>query len=401
MLDRDKIAEILQEAAATNPLVAKSVFEISDRTAAMRDDQRYILKSLEDSPEKIEKFSGDGLNKLVCNNLEQDQQAIKLFNASLTPAHKWQVRNNRLPLIIQATINYFTGDDNVVHTLASGKLPININFDEYMNTLYPLNYSSNFWGNNDATLFSNAVLSVCWAINKTTINDFKHTSIAHVAASPFPTGFTERGCRYAYNFGGKTGLGFVHGGYAYGGARDEFAAELGLDKAWDNKKFKPQDCSSWIAEITNSPEAYSTLDQLYLYRKLTGQTVDTSKWSANLLAHFENTYSKAVELKDIEPGDIYITRSNVDQSNNYLGTGGHTGIVVGLLDSKDALVANYTRNMEKQLPLVPSFTLSKEIQSSMVHGAAGGGVAVYPLVDADPKVQTMFLRPKSSITAKM
>ncbi len=149
------------------------------------------------------------------------------------------------------------------------------------------------------------------------------------------------------------GLAYIHSGYAFGGFREE-------DRYAEGKLFGPEDCSSWLAKLTQCDVEFSTYDMFYTYREQTETNHDyvdpTWRGSSTATAMFE-TFSPVQVIdphQDIQPGQIIVFRKFTSEDHSGIGYSGHTGLVLGLTEDNQVLTLNYTRNM----PDVEGFGIS-------------------------------------------
>lgn len=148
----------------------------------------------------------------------------------------------------------------------------------------------------------------------------------------------------------------IHNGYAYGGQRLE-------GRYGDMKEFGPQDCSSFIQRLYGVPSAFSTLHQYHAYCEPSFFTLRTCPpYGLETIKNWQSTVSdgrKASAVRSflsnfqptsprkLEPGDLYTLRK-LPREKITIGTGGHTGIVIGRQgqgpDAK-VLIYDFNRNL--------------------------------------------------------
>lgn len=136
-------------------------------------------------------------------------------------------------------------------------------------------------------------------------------------------------------------LAFVHGGYAFGGQREDSSYfHLGPF----GKLLGPQDCSSWLSKIMDASEGLSTVD-FYAYH-------------INLLDHASPHYQQLQQFQpvavrsiyDVHPGMYVLTRRfNLDadpHKNATLGVSGHAWMVIDVEpDTNTMLTVEYGRDL--------------------------------------------------------
>lgn len=138
-------------------------------------------------------------------------------------------------------------------------------------------------------------------------------------------------CRFAYNDGEKIGFGYVHSGYSMGGYRFQ------TNFYPNGKKYGPQDCSSWIGELTGFRDPFATLHLMMAYR---GEENDIS---TKLKNHF-----RSVSFSQIQPGQLVLSRyynRNETPHCEGNGTGGHIGILHKDPEEDTISLLEYNRDM--------------------------------------------------------
>ena len=337
--------EIIKQAEEYSPLVKKAATYIRLRTRRMRADQQIILAKMQGDWDAgtYSDVSDEAFRKQLSAQITEDLACVQSFDAEIgRTSSKYQLRFNKMSGILSATKEVIDSeDDKVVSQLQQGKLPNILGYG----TGIPVLGTTDFWGNNDNALITSLLMTMRFSRGET-IATYERSSIAHV----IPTGINPdyARSRYAYNHNGVTGFGTV-GIYAFGGSRTE--TEL------PGKEFVPHDGSSWIAELTGAPVAWSTADLLCGYRSLTGKGAipdewSTSGWGVPLIPHFETTYS-VVPQEDMLAGDLLFSRTfkpEAGDPESNLGAGGNVGIVIDVdpADTGKALVFCFNRDRERQ-----------------------------------------------------
>ncbi len=365
-------AEML-ETGASNPIVASAIAEMRLRQQAIKQEQDSLLHINKEITEQLfADMSGDAFAKKVRQDSAQDKGYIEDFNKRLSTIPDlernqipWAVRTNKMALTTDGVIDgarttIFGADETNIVRLAIGVLP-----RECTNEIdkFPVPGPGEFWGTAKVTYLSYALLAVNFSLCGKTIQEIPLTSaITHV--SPLPVGIAlNPNCRFsysaetlAYKF---SCFGYVHSGYSFGGYReDEKRLHYG-------KPFGPEDCSSWVAKTTKCPILFSTADQLCTYRATLPSHLQTSfippEWLSGKEAQDMVTRYDAVTSSDVQPGDIFLSRTfkrDLDPSTN-LGAGGHTGIVLSKSESA-VTILGFNRDMPnidgfgiQEFPLYP------------------------------------------------
>ena len=162
---------------------------------------------------------------------------------------------------------------------------------------------------------------------------------AFVHATPLPKGRTIEGIDSLSLFYNGTlshvegELGFVHGGYAFGGQSQDITSR----HSPYGRPLGPQDCSSWISKILELPQIMSTIDFV--------------AFSRDSCADSKNLQSVSVDsISDLQPGMILITRKfNLEKDPTMtatLGESGHAQLIIDVdAETETFLTLEYARNL--------------------------------------------------------
>lgn len=285
--------------------------------------------------------------------------------------------------------------------LYAGDAPEGYSFDYHPTavTLFDGNLNTtNIFGNSKGTFYKTAALTTYLStIGKTKLTEIsllptesgpwvERSAMVHHTPIPSTLNLLKLDTRFAQcTYTHNNQFYYVHSGYAFGGGRD------GSKNPW-----APEDCSSWIAKITGCSIGYSTADQLCLYRfKLKTDIVSPTWYKSPEFNSMQNLYdavNSVDAVKDpskIQAGQtayIYAHRNfdiSKDKSKTELGTGGHTGLVLGMCsDAKESSLAvlSYNRDMPgvegfgvNFFPLFPEPENKKVMLFSLAGSAANMG----------------------------
>lgn len=353
-------AQMLVTGAATNPILASAIAEMRARQVAIKKEQDTLLSMNLIKLEELPDLSGETLVKQVKLALAQDHEYMVLFNEKLDRLSlqeqakvPFAVRFNKMAMVIESvrTTIFETEEENIMK-IANGKLPFGL---ENAIGEFPVLGAGNFWGTSKTTFLSYAILAVNFALHGTTMQDLPLTSaITHV--SPLPSSISlDPKCRFSYY--SQIGVdqcfcfGYVHSGYSFGAYRGE------EQKLHYNKQFGPEDCSSWVAKITNSQILFSTADQLCSYRTQIKTGFVPAGWLTSQEARdMVLRYDAVISTNDIQPGDIFFCRKFRQSQNPNLsiGTGGHTAIVLNKSEDKLA-----TLSFNREMPFMEGFGIEE------------------------------------------
>ncbi|MEI6806092.1 MAG: hypothetical protein WCK49_06250 [Myxococcaceae bacterium] len=246
------------------------------------------------------------LKTQISEQIDADLRILDLLMPRLNDlsSSTWSCKTNKLPLIMQETKRFFAKNADLI---IEGRLPESMKYY----------WSKPRWmdASNIQELALKASLVLAYGkLNKTI--DLDTSALLHSTPLPLELNMNLERLSFFYN---QTQLSFVHGGYAFGGQRqDSYYLRYGPF----GKQFGPQDCSSWVSKLIGSTQAFSTSD----------------------FAEYKNfEIQKLVKpvrvnsLEDIEPGMIWVTlRFN----------SGHVNIVVRVdLEVGSILVIEYARDL--------------------------------------------------------
>lgn len=374
----EEIFQKLEEQANKYPLAQAAIEHIRTRTNDMRLDQLEIMETMQSQfeSEKSSDISIHEVAKTVKQIQSEELVNIKLFNQSnFVKADPWRLGGNRMEYIITKTLEYFGDDETKVAQLYSGTMPTEIINRGYFTTYLPVLNTSNFWGNNDATIFSNALLAIRFATTPETIADYTYHSIAHVldCDDGLPEEYSKSS--YAFNKNGLTGFGIVHAGYSRGGPN--LKSKLYIN----TKVYPPHDCCSFVSELTRSKYQWFAEDAICAYRVFADQggMIKDDFVTSGKKDDFLNIYTGIVKPEDLLPGDVVVTRDFYADNSKPYGAGGHAGIYFGKdpRNSANAFILKFDRDMTCQ-------DASKD-----VWGVAGAGIRSVPSADVvDEKGKT-------------
>lgn len=269
----------------------------------------------------------------VLKRLAQDQEFVKTISPVPATAH-WNLKTHKLAECLKGASDLITVYfyDLITNAPISG-YTIDIDF------IPRLGDQTTIWGNSKGTFLKTALFLFMKEL-KIPVPDVDTTALYHV--TPLPETIDITSCSFYYS-DTKTphGLVFPHSGYAFGGHRGETRYPTG-------KQYGPQDCSSWIQKITGCASPFSTMDQLFTYRRQADPwTYVSSDWDRqDMLALYKPVRDPQ---KDLTPGAIYASRNfTADDPTMSLtaGSGGHTALVWDAVTSSGNIqTLGYNRDM--------------------------------------------------------
>lgn len=307
----------------------------------------------------------------ILAKLKTDKALVDVLNTSLQP-----YRN-----VYKATYQY--ADNECTIPLKSNKMNIAIpgaegfiqsHFDEVFTgteVKMPMGYTYHVepsaivtMGSNDTTIYGNskstyletaALTTLLVATGKNRLQEARfgtfqdsnwidRSVMAHLTRLPnniHLNTLDSRFEKFTYAFGDlnqNPDFAFIHSGYAYGGQRSEG------DWYPTGKIGGPEDCSSWLRNITESSCAYTTADQLFFYRsKIEKEAVVSADWLKSspefpaLDAILTPVAIRDPQI-DIKPGMVFAHRDfdlTADPlMTQGLGKSGHAGVVLDFAEAK-------------------------------------------------------------------
>lgn len=391
--------DIVKDAIEKNDLVQKTAKHILFRTQNMKAVQHKMAFQLRLAHENgvYEELSGVALQKKVVGYVEDEIKYFSAFNAEKRtekPALPFQVDYHRMHVILPAVAASFASEEDgsrAFHDVTQGQFKPDESFD----VNWPALRTNSYWGSNKGVIESAKLMCVRFATSSDTIKDYMTTAIGHVTPCPnLPVSFQSSGSKFYTPIDVKgtlqPGFGFVHGGYAFGGQRDEF----------HQYEFGPEDCSSMLHNVMESSVSkkfysaaassqFSTPDMLFAWRrhqKAGTFHIDKAPWSQYV---YDNT--QAVSVESLQPGDLFLMRKSAQSDGNpdtHAKGGGHTGVVIGddPQNRANVLILECARDMERENP------------KENIWGCAGAGVGSFPKAYEQTQegniTRTMFLRLK-------
>jgi len=403
---REHYDPLITASMGENLLVYTAGIHIQERTEAMRNDQLALVEELKVNADNglLADESGDSLQSRVLKYLKYEINVMYDLDRKNKQLHILdQIASNKMHSILSKVQEEFlTGTESALASLALGEFKPEPSFD----VTWPILRTDSYWGSTRGVVGSAKLISVIFATTTKDIANYAETSIAHVTPELcLPQFFIESDSKfYMTTANNIPAFGFVHGGYAYGGQRNERV----------RYKFGPEDCSSMVAnwldtakkssdEYQAATHQFSTLHQLYAWRakqkQPDGFMIDREVFHKDMEAHFEGLFQEAITADQAIGGDVYLRRNfnnvNGDPDHNSVGSG-HTGVVIGKDPDDDSrvLIFECARDMESLNTAHEEF------------GAAGAGVGSFSAqyeekyhdtrFKMDRTKRTMFLRPRLS-----
>ena len=322
-------------------IVAEAALYIRSSQRAIKEEQATLLQDITRLLESgSHDMTLDLIPGLVLKKIEDEilaatalDEAIKT-NAQNKFTPHFGIKYNKLKTILEGVKELAT-DENISRIL-DGKLPLN--YDNSIGDLLPtLGKEGAFWGTSEPTFLSTLLQLVHNVISSESLQT-EESPIFHTFTCPDAFDTTDIVQSLFVDSGtNPVKINIPHSGYSFGG-----------DRASD-KKFKPQDCTSFIETCMQiKPSSASSVDLYLVKRTLNGQPLvvvneDWLKSEGGL-----NTKLFSLNVGNPLPGDIWCVRkfSEAKSNESSFGFSGHAGIYLGR--EKDEIVTlAYNRDMPK------------------------------------------------------
>lgn len=379
------ISGVYERAVLSSPVIA----QVHEDGLARRTAEAAALTKLHDSVVRhwevdLEASDAPTLQAQVVTSLEQDAAFFDLFNGVMgsdpdnTVGRAFQLTSHKMGLITRYALE-FARDKDQFQGLLEGRLPQGYALDVPACNVFPSDY--HLFSNGRRFNALKCVLMRAWCLQNGVSSmagvgalfgepEWVDTSL-FVHATPVPEAMVVPGFEDSPYFfsDAKTpkALLTIHSGYALGGQRGEARY-----KTYAGAPLGPQDCSSFTAKYLGSPRPFSTRDLLYLSEDKDGfpeMQVDLHKkplWDArragqeaqDILGQMRPILtplgkSDGIKCDILKPGVVMNERTfNPSHPNETLlinGTGGHTGLFLGLLGmgaETHAVTISAARDME-------------------------------------------------------
>lgn len=314
-------------------LAIAGLFKSRERQKAIEFQQNELLKTIRKLVEK--ENNGSDLNSLYIEKkikklLEQAKDMHNKMDKNIKVGNNLiQAKTNKMTLILTRSLNYIEKDGSAIKNILKGKLPHNFDNSSDNYTRLPSSLGSisknHFYGTDRVDIANVLLLTTCYALNKKAYEKALKTVLTHELCLTDKTKELNANLQLDSPFIDKEKrvMSVINGGYAFGGMRQE-------RKDWHkDPKFGPEDCSSFVAKLHNFPDLYSTEEQIKIHYG-----------KSQLLSD----HMKPVKINDLQPGDIWVIRKDIGESNQY-GKSGHTGVVV-TYDGKETELMQASRDIE-------------------------------------------------------
>lgn len=366
---------IITQAYQDSPWVRRSLCEQASYYHQVYQDQTYLL-NLNNKLWALQQEDLSALQAKTLARVEKDLYFVTQLNKVLADYSAteqggvtWALKTNKMQDILTHA-HEIIADNHQFSAIVQGELPQP--FGELPQVVL-LGKSEESYGNSKATYLSAAILEVNLELLNQThvqaipapgeINWVDQSAIVHVtpipefiAATDIAPQFSDQFSFYFSDPMTEQGLVFVHTGYAFGGHRYEMRYPEG-------KQWGPEDCSSWLAKLTQAEIPFSTIDQLFTFRAglpAAEQGYIEPNWINSETAKVMQALYSPVKVEDpftdIQAGQIFAFRTFSDAEHLHSpGNSGHTGLVLGVRENGNIVALAYARDM----PLTEGFGIQE------------------------------------------
>ena len=367
-------------------------------------------KELRTNLKKLSTDKRESLKQDVLDKLGIDEKLIHALNESLKsyePGTKatWSLKTNKMLEILEGTISFIDSKfDQFIKSIEDDSEldGYQIKTDEKDVTIIA-NTGSAIYGTPRSSYLKNALIItylVCTDkkfLSEITLNDrgnwIDQTPNAHVTPLPenlIPESikvgdidFTQ--CTYFYKDDiTSNGFAYIHSGYAFGGYRNETRYPYQPPELL-GKPNGPEDCSSFIGKLTFGVDQMSTADLWKRWQYQRAGYPRDQVWENSTIGKLLIDNYEVIEASEVQPGDIWATRSfdiNIDPEMKGDGKGGHTVLVIDNENQQEITGLGFNRDM-------PLF----------IEGFGKQTFPKYPK-EGDGK-RILFFRPKSQLQATL
>lgn len=366
----ESLNDIIKTGIEQSPLVQLGLSQSSIYNDYIHQEQKALFELAQHQFSYYPDQTIKVLQAKVLDRISQDLTYVEQLNCELKPYSAtdeaaqvtWALKTNKMVEILEGAQAMVADTDCFLSFIQQDFASC---FDAQVHYPVLLGEPQQLAGTSTATMLSAALIETNLVLlgENTTISDLPlfiatdsgeyinwidNSAIIHINAIPEQISISEDapGVFSFYFSDNQTpqGLVTIHSGYAFGGQRGETRYE-------DAKEWGPEDCSSWVAKITQCTLDFSTLDQLYTFRlEDNGSAYIDPTWLDSGRAEQMQASFVPVQVVDpfvdIKAGQIFAYRDFITPDHdNSIGVSGHTGMVVGVAPDGQVLVLCYSRDM--------------------------------------------------------
>ena len=343
--------------------------------------QQELLKFKEELRTNLKNLPTDkreSLKKRILDKLRIDEKLIQALNKSLEPYEPgkeatWSLKTNKMLEILEGTVPFIDSKfDQFINSIEDDSELADYQIETREEDITIIaNSGPAIYGTPRSSFFKNALIItylVCTDkkfLSEISLNDkvcwIDQTPNAHV--TPFPNqlnpkdikikdseikdlDFTQ--CTYFFNDDiTSNGLAFIHSGYAFGGYRNDPRYPYQPPELL-GKPNGPEDCSSFIGKLTFGVDQMSTADLWKRWQYQRAGYPRDQVWENSTIGKLLIDNYEVIEASEVQPGDIWATRSfdiNIDPEMKGDGKGGHTVLVIDNVNQQEITGLGFNRDM--------------------------------------------------------
>lgn len=348
-----------------HPLIKKALEEeMAFRVATGQNIQEILnlIKVIYSQNPSIDKKK---LKKDILNRMKTDLELFAILNKTIRTHPEgivvpFPLSNHQMITAIKGAQPLIESD---LDTLLEGNVPQGYDYQS-SNLTHLVSNQENIYGDSKGTFLKTALFNIFLQLtNQTQTLNFNEMKRIWSETSPsfdkvpLPqnVGYSqfaqidERFSTFPYFLEGnddwKSGfLFYPHSGFSFGGSRYHPHPKL----------YGPEDCTSWVGKLTESPYAITTVDFLYAHRYYLPEegAYVPEEWPTSSIGIYLKRF-KPVPIsnpsQDIKPGMIYVEKTFFDDDptmKNTFGFGGHAALVLNVSkDGKHMDILGYARIM--------------------------------------------------------
>ncbi len=396
MLSQEELENILMQVSSIQDekvkiLATQALKEEKVHRKAIEAELAVFMKKISENFLDLSEVEKEMALQKIKEKFRTDTDFIEQLNNSLKPYNAgtdvtFSLKTNKMTEILAGAEDIVKKYFNQL-TKGESELPQEYNFRTSENEITILGEEAAthfyqkpaFYGNSKSTFFSAAVLSAyLQTTNLTYISEIPaldelnrdgkkwidQSAIAHVASIPSNLNIHTTSTYLYKDEITPKGLTFIHSGYAFGGQRGETRYSEG-------KLLGPEDCSSWVAKITNCEDKNLTTKDMmntYRYGVEEEEHSDLKPWEETPVGKAAVNSYEPVKIRDpqrdIKPGQLWCCRFFKTVNEKKTETGGHTGMVLGVRSNGETVALSYSRDMPEMegfgLGVYPSNDVAKD-----------------------------------------
>lgn len=272
----------------------------------------------------------------------------------------YSLKSNKMVEVL-AGARELLADTEIFEGLLNGVFPNRL--DATVQTHLMLGQLHSVYGSSNATFLSAALIEISCQLLSPSANiqnlmgffKVELLPITHVLALPNALFQDDASTQHYYekyytfqyaDIHHSIGLVYVHSGFTFGATRNESESSV-------QDSYSPQDCSSWIGNLTGFQADIITKEQYIAYQAIVNNQMDSvfdiyPPAKATMLLEKFSPVMVCDPFHDIQAGQLFLYRDFLADQPSKNGVGGHTGLVLGIADDEQIVTLNYRREMPNE-----------------------------------------------------